>query len=44
VRTKVFVVLPRQAPPIHVDAMRAEPAPAAGSARQDDVAAILAGV
>ncbi len=44
VTTKVFVVLPRQAPAIHVDVVRADGSLARAGARQNDVAAILEGV
>ena len=44
VTTKVFVVLPRQAPAIHVDVVRADGSLARAGARQNDVAAILEGL
>jgi Fe-S-cluster-containing dehydrogenase component len=44
VKTKVFVVLPRQAKPIHIDVIRADGSLARPSGRQDDVAAMLGGL
>ena len=44
VRTKVFVVLPRQAPAIHVDVVRSDGSLARAGAREDDVAALLEGL
>ena len=44
VKTKVFVVLPRQAPAIHIDVIRANGSLARPAGRQDDVAAMLEGL
>ena len=44
VKTKVFVVLPRQAPAIHIDVIRADGSLARPAGRQDDVAAMLEGL
>ena len=44
VRTKVFVVLPRQAPAMHVDVIRPDGSLARPAGRQDDVAAMLEGL
>jgi Fe-S-cluster-containing dehydrogenase component len=41
VRTKVFVVLPRRAPAIHVDVIRSDGSMARPAGRDDDVAAML---
>jgi Fe-S-cluster-containing dehydrogenase component len=44
VRTKVFVVLPRQAPAMHVNVIRSDGSLARPAGRQDDVAAMLEGL
>ncbi|HEX5474798.1 MAG TPA: 4Fe-4S dicluster domain-containing protein [Vicinamibacterales bacterium] len=43
VRTKVFVVLPRQAPAVHVDVLRGDGSVAHAGGRVDDVAEMLNG-
>jgi Fe-S-cluster-containing dehydrogenase component len=44
VRTKVFVVLPRQAPAMHIDVIRVDGSLAGPPGRRDDVAAMLEGL
>jgi Fe-S-cluster-containing dehydrogenase component len=44
VKAKVFLVLPRQAPAIHIDVIRSDGSLARPPGRQDDVAAMLEGL